>query len=157
MLLKYSLVALALFFTACSIKNYEQTSSKIIIIKSPKIKFADLGYIRNTDKALELELFLAGRAIKKIQINHLVCVDEGCMSKGSFNDEYLNSSYPDDLLQNILLGLEIYDGKNRVKTDDGFEQRIISKDVEITYSVTSSIIAFKDKKNSIIIKIKNIK
>ena len=157
MLIKYFLVALALFFTACSIKNYERTSSKIIIIKSPKIKFADLGYIRNSDKALELELFLAGKAIKKIQMNHLICVDEGCMSKSGFNEEYLDSSYPDDLLQNVLLGLEIYDGKNRVKTDDGFEQLIVSKDVDVIYRVSASVIAFKDRKNSIILKIKDIK
>ncbi len=157
MSIKYFLVALALFFSACSIKNYEQTSSKIIIIKSPKIKFADLGYIRNSDKALELELFLAGKAIKKIQINHLVCVDEGCMSKSSFNDEYLSASYPDELLQNILLGLEIYNGKNRVKTLNGFEQYIKSENVDIRYSVTPSVTMFKDRKNRIIFKIKEIK
>ena len=157
MFIKYFLVALALFFTACSIKNYKQTSSKIIIIKSPKIKFADLGYIRNSDKAIELELFLAGKAIKKIQINHLVCVDEGCMSKSSFNDEYLSASYPDELLQNILLGLEIYDGKNLVKTANGFEQHIKSENIDIRYSVTPSVTAFKDRKNRIIFKIKEIK
>ena len=157
MFIKYFLVALALFFSACSIKNYEQTSSKIIIIKSPKIKFADLGYIRNSDKALELELFLAGKAIKKIQINHLVCVDEGCMSKSSFNDEYLSASYPDELLQNVLLGLEIYNGKNRVKTANGFEQKIKNKNIDIKYSVTPSVTTFKDRKNRIIFKIKEIK
>ena len=151
------LLLISIFFSACSVKNYEHTSSKIIIIKSPKIKFADLGYIRNSDTAIELELFLAGRAIKKIEINHLICVDEGCMSKSSFNQEYLYKNYPDDIIQNILLGLEIYSGKNRVKTSDGFEQSISEEDVDIKYSVTSSVIAFKDRKNRIIFKIKEMR
>lgn len=144
-----------LFLSACSIKNYEHTSSKIIIIKSPKIKFADLGYIRNSDRAIELELFVAGRAVKKIEINHLICVDEGCMSRESFNSEYLHKSYPDELLQNIFLGLEIYSGEGKVKNSDGFEQNILREDLEIIYRVTSSTIFFKDRKNRIIFKIKD--
>jgi len=143
--------------SACSVKNYEHTSSKIIIIKSPKIKFADLGYIRNSDNSIELELFSAGSVIEKITINHLICVSAGCMSKSGFNSDYLDNSYPKDLLQNILLGKEIYEGKNRVKTVDGFTQKIVSKDVDISYKVSLNQIFFKDRKNRIIFKIKDIK
>jgi hypothetical protein len=146
-----------LLFNACSIKNYEKTESKIIIIKSPQLKFADLGYVRNSDKAIELELFIAGKSVKKITLNHLICVDEGCMSKRAFNEAYLNAAYPNDLLQNIILGRKIYDGENSVKTADGFRQTIKTQDVDIDYSATSHLISFKDKKNRIIFKIKDIK
>ena len=155
--MKQILLVFMLLFSACSIKNYEQTQSKIIIIKSQKLKFADLGYVRNSDKAIELELFIAGKAIKKIAINHLVCVDEGCMSKSVFNEEYLNVAYPSDLLQNIILGRKIYAGQNSIKTADGFEQKIQTQDVDIEYRVTSNIISFKDRKNQIIFKIKDTK
>ena len=155
--MKYFLLIIVLFFSACSIKDYEQTKSKIIIIKSPKIKFADLGYIRNTENSIELELFLAGKSIKQISINHLICVDEGCMSKSSFNTDYLYQSYPNDLLQNILLGNPIFDDKNKQKTDDGFIQKITTEFVEIIYKVNPHAIFFKDKKNNIIFKIKEIK
>ena len=157
MLSKYFLVILTLLFSACSIKNYEHTQTKIIIIKSPKIKFADIGYIRNSDKAVELELFFAGQAIEKISVNHLICTSEGCMSKSGFNEDYLNAAYPDEIMQNILLGNEIYEGKNRLKTDDGFMQEIKTNNVDIKYSVNSHQIFFKDKKNRIIFKIKDIK
>jgi hypothetical protein len=146
-----------LLFSACSIKNYEHTEPKIIIIKSPQLKFADLGYVRNSDRAIELELFVAGKSVKKISINHLICVDDGCMSKSAFNEEYLNASYPSDLLQNIILGHKIYAAQNSVKTEDGFVQNITSKTVDINYSVTSHVISFKDRKNKIIFKIKDIK
>ena len=155
--MKYLLLILTLLFSACSIKNYEHTESKLIIIKSPKIKFADLGYIRNSDRAVELELFVAGKVIEKISVNHLVCVSDGCMSKSGFNKDYLNAAYPDTILQNILLGHEIYDGKNRLKTADGFEQTLEDENVNIMYRVNSKVIYFKDRKNRIIFKIKDIK
>lgn len=155
--MKYLLIAFALLFSACSIKNYEITQTKIFIIKSPKLKFADLGYLRNSQKSIELELFTAGKAIEKITINHLICMSEGCMTKSSFNKDYLNESYPSEILQNILLAQAIYDGKNRVQTQDGFEQTIEDESVNITYRVSSNVIYFKDKKNKIIFKIKDTK
>ena len=133
--MKYILLIFTLIFSACSIKNYEHTQTKIIIIKSPKLKFSDLGYIRNSDKAIELELFVAGKAIEKITLNHLICTSEGCMSKSGFNEEYLSVHYPDDTLQNILLGHPIYDAQNRVQTANNFEQSILTRHVQITYSV----------------------
>lgn len=79
------------------------------------------------------------------------------MSKSSFNEEYLNAAYPDDLLQNILLGYEIYDAKNRVNTLDGFEQNIEDENVNILYKISINTVYFKDTKNKILFKIKDIK
>ena len=156
--LKYSLLfAALLLFSACSVKHYEHSDSKILIIKSPQLKFSDLAYIRHSGDDVEAELFIAGHSIKKIAINYLVCVDEGCMSRSKFNAEFLNEAYPDNLLQNVLLGLPIYEGKNRVRTIDGYEQNIETKDVNILYKVNAKAIYFKDRKNRILIKIKDIK
>jgi len=157
MLMKYILMVYILFFSACSIKDYEQTKSKLFIIKSPQIKFADLGYIRNTGEAIEVELFMAGKSIKKIEINHLICVDEGCMSKSGFNEDYLHRAYPDDLLKNILLGMPIYDELNLEKNEDGFAQKIKNENVYIKYKVDNKQIFFKDIRNKIIFKIKELK
>ncbi|MCF6173953.1 MAG: hypothetical protein L3J10_05720 [Sulfurimonas sp.] len=153
--MKYIPLIFMLIFSSCSVRNYEKTESKIIIIKSPKIKFADLGYIRSSDKRIELELFIAGKVVDKISINHLICVKDGCMSKRGFNEEYLHFSYPDDTLQNILLARAIYDGKNIQKNPDGFKQNIKNEYVDILYKVTQNITYFKDRKNRIIFKIKN--
>jgi len=155
--MKYILLIFILIFSACSSKNYEITKTKIVIIKSPQIRFSDLGYLRNSDKDVELELFMAGKSIQKININHLICVNEGCMSKSGFNADYLNENYPSDILQNILLARPIYDGENLKKTINGFTQRISSLHVEILYRVTQNQVFFKDKKNHIIFKIKDIK
>ena len=155
--MKYLLLIFILFFSACSVKDYHQTKTKIVIIKSPKLRFSDVGYLRNTKDAVELELFSAGVAIEKIQINHLICVGSGCMSKQGFNHDYLNDAYPSDILQDILLAKPIYDAKNISKIDDGFEQYIKDRDVDIKYKVTKNVTYFKDKKNHIIFKIKDTK
>ncbi|MBT5934739.1 hypothetical protein [Sulfurimonas sp.] len=154
--MKYLLITFVLFFSACSIQKYEQNKPKIIIIKTPKIKFADVGYLQYSEDALSLELFMAGKSIKTITINYLVCVDEGCMSRSTFNAEYLSASYPDKLLQNILLGKTIYNEENIYKNSDGFEQNIENDYVSIKYKVSAKEIFFKDRKNSIIFKIKDI-
>jgi len=78
------------------------------------------------------------------------------MSKSGFNEEYLNAVYPDELLQNILLGRKIYNGKNILKNSNGFKQDIQTKEVSIIYVVNSQQIYFKDRKNHILIKIKEL-
>ncbi|MEA1892272.1 MAG: hypothetical protein U9N33_06120 [Campylobacterota bacterium] len=151
-----SILVISIFlFSGCSLKDYEVTQTKVIIIKSPKLKFADLGYIRNSDKFIELELFSAGKAIQMITINHLICVSEGCLSKSSFNKDYLNFAYPDGILQDILLSHVIYGGVGKVETSDGFRQQVQDENVDIVYKVSSDTTYFKDKKNNILIKIKD--
>lgn len=155
MFMKLLLFMVLLFFTSCSLPNHQITESKIITIKFKKIKFSDLGYIRSSDKNIELELFIAGKSAQKISINHLICVKNGCMTKSGFNSDYLNKSYPDDILQNIILAKAIYDGKNLVKTEDGFEQIIDDGIVYIIYRVGAGEISFRDLKNGIIFNIKD--
>jgi len=155
--MKYLIILVIFFFNACSMKNYEHTQSKIIIIKTEALKFADLGYIRNSKEAVELELFVAGKSAFKVSINHLICTNDGCMSKAAFNAEYLHAKYPDSILQNILLAQPIYDKSNFHKREEGFEQNIETPDVDIFYKVTPNETYFKDRKNKILFKIKESK
>lgn len=152
--MKYLFALFFILFTGCATKSFEQTQSKIFIIKSPQIKFADLGFLRYGGEHIQLELFSAGKVVQRIDINHLVCVNEGCMSKSAFNADYLSPHYPSDTLAQILLGRAIFEKEGYKKTDEGFEQRLINADVNIIYRVTSQEIYFKDKLNNIIIKIK---
>jgi len=154
---KYLLPLIFIVFSGCSIKNYEQSQSKIITIKTPLLKFSDLGYLKKSADAVRLELFVAGNNVQNISINHLICVDDGCMGKKSFNEEFLSSFYPEDILQNIILGRYIFDAQDVVKTPTGFEQKIVTQNVDIKYRVTDKEIYFKDKKNHILFKIKDIK
>lgn len=155
--MKFVFVFFVLLLSGCSIKNYVSNQSKLIVIKSPKIKFADLGYVRNTDDKIQVQMFIAGKMVQQIEINHLVCVNEWCYTKNKFNEEYLHYSYPENLLQNVILGKSIYNAENKLATQEGFEQFIESNDVQISYKVSKNQIFFKDKKNKIFFKIKAIR
>ncbi len=153
----FSLMLLSLFFfSACSIKEYHKSEAKVIILKTPQMKFSDTGYIRHNGDALELELYSAGQPIKHIKMHHLICVDEGCMTKSSFNREYLDESYPDDLLLHVSQAKPIFENKNLKTTDSGFEQKLKNSDYHITYRVNADEIYFKDRLNHILIRFKPI-
>lgn len=145
-------------FGGCAAKQYVISEPRVIVLKTPKIKFADTGYIRTSDDAVEVELFSAGQAAGRITIDRLICVEgEGCSSKSSFNADYLSPAYPDEMLQNVLLGRPIFDRASLRKTEEGFEQHLSSAEYEITYRVTGKNIAFKDRRNHILIKIRAIR
>lgn len=149
-----SLVIL-LVLGGCGAKPFVKRDAATIIFKTPKIKFADAGYVRSNDDLVALELFTAGQAVGKFEIENLVCVDgEGCMRKSSFNAEYLSAFYPDTLMENVLRAKPIYEAQNLVNTSDGFEQTIEDENVAIVYKVTEEQIYFKDSKNRVLIKIK---
>lgn len=135
-------------------RNYAVSHADVVIIKSPRLRYADEGYIKHSADAILLQMYEAGTLVKTIRLDHLICVDdEGCLTKQMFNDRYLNPSYPPDILQNIILGKKIYWGKNYTKVPGGFTQRIDDLHVDIFYSVISGVIVFKDFSNHIFIKI----
>ena len=147
--------AFILLLSGCGARPFVKTDAAIIIMKTQKIKFADTGYIRSNEDLVALELFSAGQAVGKFEIENMVCVDgEGCMRKSSFNAEYLNANYPDTLMENILRSKPIYGGQNLLKNEHGFEQHILDEYVEIKYRVTDRQIYFKDRANRVLIKIK---
>jgi len=79
------------------------------------------------------------------------------MTKSSFNDTYLYDAYPPDLLKNILLGKPIYNGEGVQRSDGEFSQTIKTPEVDIRYIVNRYQTYFKDRKNNILIKIKDTK
>jgi hypothetical protein len=147
--------AFILLLSGCGARPFVQTDAATIIMKTPKIKFADTGYIRSNEDLVALELFSAGQAVGKFEIENMVCVEgEGCMRKSSFNAEYLSAKYPDTLMENILRSKPIYDRQNLVENEHGFTQIIIDEYVDIKYKVTDRQIYFKDRENRVLIKIK---
>jgi len=147
----------SILFIGCAPKSYTINESKLIIIKTPKFKYADLGYVRKNKNEVKIDLFIAGNLIQSFEIDTLICANEGCMRKSSFNEEFLNSSYHYDILKNIFLASPIFESKNLEKTSTGFEQNIKTKDYDITYKIENDEVYFKDKQNKILIKIKKIK
>ena len=89
-----------------------------------------------------MELFVAGQLVQSIEIDSLVCVDEGCLSNSAFNAEYLDPSYPDDLLLDVLLARPIFEKASMQITDEGFIQKLKSTQYNITYKIENGNIYF---------------
>lgn len=152
------IVSLGFFlFLGCAAKQYEKHETRLIIFKSAKIKYADLGYIRRNKDEVKVDLFMAGQAARSIEVGKSVCFEEGCMSRSDFNKEYLHPSYPHELLLNVLLGRPIFEKAAIAQTAKGFTQELQSSEYDITYRVENAEIYFKDRKNKILIKISKTK
>lgn len=146
------------FFSGCAIKSYEKSDSKLVTFKTSKLKFSDVAYFRFDDTSVQVELFSAGQVVERFEIENLVCITQGCMTQSFFNKKYLHESYHDNTLKSIFLGREIFGGVSKKMTKNGFEQKLIDKKrYNIVYRVQNGTIYFKDFKNKILIKIKNIK
>ena len=145
------------FLSGCAPKTYKVNESRLIILKTSKLKYADLGYIRANEDEVRADLFIAGNLVQSFEVSNLVCVNEGCLSKSAFNEDYLHPSYPDDLILNVLLGRPIFDKTSFQRTDRGFIQELKSADYNVIYKVEDGDISFKDRQNKFIIKILKVK
>lgn len=154
----FSTLWVSLFIlSGCGPKQYSINESCLIVIKTPKLKFADLGYIRRNSDEVRADLFVAGQLVQRIEVSTLICVDDGCLSKSQFNEDYLHPSYPDDLILNVLLGRPIFEKASLQKTEGGFIQNLKSDEYNIVYKMEYGKIYFKDKKNRFLIKISKTK
>ncbi len=151
-----SATALLLFFSGCTVKEYKTTEPKLITLKTKQLRFNDVGFIRKEGSSVQAELFSAGQAVERFEINHLVCVSAGCLTKSAFNADYLSPEYPDELIQNVLLGKPVFNGVGLHRSDSGFEQSIKGKGFDIYYSVEPEQVYFKDRLNHILVKIRDI-
>ncbi len=152
-----AIVLVTIVFSGCALKQLKNSQAYVVTLKTPKLRFSDTGFVRENSNSVGLEIFSSSNRVLELQISTLVCFDSGaCMSKSSFNKEYLNQNYSDDILYNILKGRAIMDSKNLVKTDGGFRQMITDSNYNILYSVNQNSIEFRDSKNSILITLRKI-
>ena len=160
MLKKIVLNIILLLISGCSSKNIvkeKNQESAFIILKTPKIKYADMGFIYRSDSFVKVEIYQMGQAIMSLTINGMnICLSTlKCMEKREFNKEILITSYPDTLLENIFRGKPIFKGKNLQKDSSGFTQNIEDKDkYSIRYRVSGDNKIFRDTKNHIKIEVK---
>lgn len=130
-----------LVFSACSTKEPLKTKSLLITIKTPNIKYSDMGFLKTYTNSNELEIYSFGRAIfyLKVYENRICTSPMACKSSQNFIKEYFHKNYPSTFLYEVL-------NQKELTNMDGFNY-IYKKENEIY---------FKDKENSIFIQIKEI-
>ena len=140
---------LLIFFTACSIK----TIPIYTVIKTPKIKIADQGFLEKGIGYKKIIIYKAGMKPFSVTIkNSFICFNGKCQNKKDVIKS-LNKKYPQDFFDRILNQKPLeFLGKIK-KINDGFIQK---KDGYL-YKVTKNKVLFKDKNAHILILIKYLK
>ncbi len=156
------LLVVIIFISGCALKQPVEQNSKFIVIKTPEIKFADMGFVSTFDNKLNIQIYSSGEAVLSIDIyKDKICTSTfKCMDKKSFNKKIFHQNYPIDTLENIFLAKPIFNGENIKKTENGFTQDILFSGTYITYSqisytVSNDDIIFNDKTSNILIKVQN--
>lgn len=148
---------ISFLFTACTTKEYIRQNAAFILFKTPTFKYADMGFIYENEEEVKVEIYGSGQALMTLRISReTVCMSQlECMSKRSFNNEVLNSLYPEDTVEDIFRGRAIFSGLGIEKNRNGFTQEIIKNNkYNIQYSVLNKQIFFHDTINDIVIKVK---
>ena len=152
-----SILIIGAVFSACTPIPKKQESA-FIVIKTPTMKYADMGFITSSVNTLEVEIYAAGQPLMDFEINGLnVCMSAfKCMDKKSFNEKVLSATYPDELLENIFRAKPIFNSENLEQDKEGvFIQKIVKEGVyDISYSVTGKQRTFRDTINKILIKVR---
>jgi len=155
-----SITITLLLLGGCSTKEQvtkQNQESAMIVLKTPTMRYADLGFIYKKPDWVKVEIYGMGQPLLSIEINGMnVCMSTfKCMSKEAFNAKVLHPDYPPTLLEHIFQAQPIFEGEGLEKKRNGFTQKIAKKGVyDITYSVTSTQQRFHDTINKILIKVK---
>ena len=145
-----------LFLSGCVEPQPKKTQSALIVWKSPSIRYADMGFISDSGRQLQAEIYGSGSALMRLKIDgNSICMSRfKCMSKERFNREFLSAHYPGDTLENIFRGKPIFSGDALIKKSNGFTQKIKKPQAyQIEYSVLNNQTVFRDTINQIIIKV----
>lgn len=98
------MIFFTLFFLGCSFNQAKIVSSATILIKTPKLKFYDKGFISKYANFTRVEIFSAGVSVLRLDLyDNQVCKDSfKCQKSKNFNKEFLDSSYEDSFLKDLF-------------------------------------------------------
>jgi len=149
------IITVLLVLVGCSKPTYQSQKSALIVLKTPILKYADMGFIYTNKANTKVEIYSNGVASLSIDIyKKSICMgDFKCIEPDKFNKKFFASYYLDSFMSNIFNQRAIFNSQNLIKTKSGFIQNIKSDKYNIEYSVSTKKLLFRDKINNILIKI----
>ncbi len=133
------------------------SQSYVATLKTKRFAYADAAFMHEENGVIDLQVLSAGKPLVTLKISSDVCVDHNCISKEEFNQDYLSSAYPPELINQVLTKQPIFGGKNLRRITGGFMQKIDTPQYTIRYKTTPGSIYFKDTKNHLTIKLRRLK
>ena len=152
-----SSIFLLLLFFGCAYKyNINFSAPYKIVVKTKDIAIADSGFVKKADNYKSIQVFSVGKLVLHVELTQNACINGHCTNRLDFNERFFGYTHYARLLDDILDKKEIYDGIDKIKAPNGFEQNIKTKNYDIAYRVNDKSIYFKDKIHHILIKLKRL-
>lgn len=149
---------LLLLFTGCSFKSpYVSSKAYHVVIKNSTLALSDTGFIKRDNKRFNLQLFSAGTPVLDLVVKEDVCMDYICLGKEEFNKRFFGFRHYKNFVNDLFEFKPLYSKKNLKETKTGFSQNLTAVNYDIFYKVEEGNLYFKDKKNRVLIKLKELK
>ena len=147
-----------LLLTGCATKvPITSSDTYLISIKNKQIALSDTGFINHGKGYTNVQIFSAGAILFNLEVQDDVCLDGRCTSRIEFNKLFFEHPHYEAMISDVLEMKPLYDGKNKVTIEGGFEQELDLQNSYISYKVQNKALTFRDSKNGIVIKLKELK
>lgn len=147
-----------LLLTGCATKvPITSSDTYLISIKNKQIALSDTGFINHGKGYTNVQIFSAGSILFNLEVQDDVCLDGRCTSRIEFNKLFFEHPHYEAMISDVLEMKPLYDGKNKVTIEGGFEQELDLQNSYISYKVQNKALTFRDSKNGIVIKLKELK
>ena len=156
-LLSVTLFVLILL-SGCSMKQeIDSSETYLITIKNKQMALSDTGFINHGKNYTNVQIFSAGSVLFNLEImGSNICLDGRCLDKRAFNQQFLYQEHYAELMEEVIAREPIYEGKNLQKNSNGFEQDLVLNASHIFYKVEGENLTFRDTKNGILIRLKQL-
>ena len=114
-----------LLLTGCATKvPITSSDTYLISIKNKQIALSDTGFINHGKGYTNVQIFSAGAVLFNLEVQDDVCLDGRCTSRIEFNKLFFEHPHYEAMISDVLEMKPLYDGKNKVTIEGGFEQEL---------------------------------
>lgn len=146
---------ISVVFFGCAKLTPKLSKAMNCTIISPLIKISDAGFLHKFGNQNSVQIYSSGVNIVNLDIkNDKICLNNTCDDELIFNRKFFAKEHYKGLLSDILDFKPIYNSKHLIKTDCGFTQNISENSIQ--YQVCNKSLEFRDLKNSVKIKLKEV-
>lgn len=152
------MIFIILLLSGCATKiPIISSDTYLITIKNKQMALSDTGFLNHGKDYINVQIFSAGAVLFNLEVQENVCLDGRCTSRMEFNKLFFEYPHYEAMINDILEMKPLYDGENKVTIEGGFEQELDLLGSHISYKVQGKSLSFKDSKNGILIKLKELK
>ncbi|MBN2767589.1 MAG: hypothetical protein JXQ68_00655 [Campylobacterales bacterium] len=144
------------FLVGCTSPAIKDQKTIFMTFKAPSVGYADTGFLYKYQDFIKLQMYANANPVVSLKISkESICMSFfECMSKEEFNKQVLSNYYPKDILEDIIMQRELFNGEHMIKKRNGFTQNIAKEGrYDIRYEVLNGASIFHDTINNITIRV----